>query len=376
MGTFFIDKEQLALEEQEAKERGISIFQLRHFKKMSEDKRNEIRKKREKAKKERLKKEQLQKEQIKRKKEKEKIKKFKEKELQKQKIKEKKEKEKLKKEQWLLEHPGEKPKKKRPVGRPKKRGPKKKYRRKKKIIVEKKQKHWNYKIISCKNGKQDGFIGVYLTIDKAYEKLKELTETNTDIVFPSLITHSEYGNSLSDSKYEYLLLERKFDDTIPKLRNEFGKLVEQRSNSENWNIIDKRKYQVEETFWVWGFNNKTERKTFPWIYENILIGGLSNSYDIKRVLLYKNKVIIKNDDDTMDLIFCKTKSDAFRFYQLLEEKVKQAKNRQIFFVGSYDVISDKRRKLEEELMEMTGWTKKKIQMPSTSEHKKLDFYQL
>jgi len=374
MGTFFIDKEQLALEEQEAKERGISIFQLRHFKKMSEDKRNEIRKKREQIKKERLKKEQLQKERLKIKKEKEKIKKLKEKELQKQKIKEKREKEKLQKEQWLLEHPEEKPKKKRPVGRPKKRGPKKKYKRRKKIIVEKKYNEWNYKIISCKNGKQNGFIGKYLSIDLAYEALNNLIN-NTNIIFPSLVTHGEKGNTLTDSIYEYLLLERKKEsDSIPLLRNEFGKLVEQHSNSENWNIIDKRKYQVEETFWVWGFNNKTERKTFPWIYENILLGRINDSYDIKRVLLYKNKIIIKNDDESMDIIFCKTKSDAFRFYQLLENKIKEDKIKQVFFIGSYDIISEKRRKLEEQLMEMTGWTKKKIQMSSTSEHKKQKLY--
>lgn len=370
MGNFFIDKATLEKEEQEALEKGISIFQLRHYKKLKQKRQENLLKKRKEA---RLQKQKdLEKEKRKKQKEKLKLKKLKEREKEKVKI--KKEREKIKKQQWLLEHPFEKPKKKRPVGRPKKRGPKKKYKRKKKI-VERKYNSWNYKIISCRNGKQNGFIGKYLSIELAYEALNKLTESNKDVIFPSLITHGECGNAISDSRYEYLLLERKIsNDSTPLLRNEFGKLVEQHSNSETWNIIDKRKYQVEETFWVWGFNNKTERKTFSWIYNNILIGRLRDSYDIKRVLLYKNKVIIKNDDESMDIIFCKTKSDAFRFYQLMENKVKEDKIRQIFFIGSYDIVSDKRRKLEEQLIEMTGWPKKKIQMSSTSEHKSQKIY--
>ena len=254
--------------------------------------------------------------------------------------------------------------KKRPVGRPKKKGPKRE-RRKKIPQRPKSYRTWNYKIVSSKNNRQNGFIGKYSTLEDAYEKLNELT-VNNKVFFPSKVSYTNNGSEICNTKYEYLLLEKKtIRDTF--LRNEYGKLVKQVTNSETWNIIDKRQYEVEETFGLWGYNARSDRKTFIWIYDNIIIGKLKSVYDIERILLYKNKIIIKNDNGETDIVFCKTISEAIRFYQKLEELLKN--NKQIFLIGDYSQISDKRRKLEEELMTLTGWTKKKLQMSSTSEHK-------
>ena len=349
-----IDKETLEREEQEAREWGVSVLRLRQIKKMHETRKKQGEKKRklEEKKKERQREQKRIKD----------LKKLQKEEEKKERIKEKK---RLKREKMLLEHP----KKKRHVGRPKKRGPKKKYKKKKKPIP-KPPITWDYKIVSCRNGRQNAYIDRFKCIEDAYEKLNQLVEESKNVIFPSKVLHGNCGAELVDTKYEYLLLERiKKEKKVSLLRNDFGKLVEQRSNSQKWNIIDKKLYYVEETFWVWGFNNRTDRKTFPWIYENIIVGRIQNAYDVKRVLLYKNKIIIKNDDETMDIIFCKTKSDAFRFYELLESFIKRDKIKQVFFIGSYDIRSDKREKLIQDLMKMTGWTKKKVQMSSTSEHK-------
>ena len=86
------------------------------------------------------------------------------------------------------------------------------------------------------------------------------------------------------------------------------------------------------------------------------------------MLLYKNKIVFKDDDENLDIVFCKTVSDAVRFYNLLQEWIQKNKIKQIFFLGQYNDISEKRRLLENQIMELTGWTKKKIQMTSTSEH--------
>jgi hypothetical protein len=53
-------------------------------------------------------------------------------------------------------------------------------------------------------------------------------------------------------------------------------------------------------------------------------------------------------------------------YNKIEEWVIQNKNKQILFLGNYSVISEKRKKLEKELMELTGWPIKKIQMKNTT----------
>jgi hypothetical protein len=126
---------------------------------------------------------------------------------------------------------------------------------------------------------------------------------------------------------------------------------------------------MEETFWVYGFDPVRGRKTFEWIYLNIIIGNIETKFDIKRVMLYKNKIVVKDDAGNLDIVFCKTIGDAIRFYNLLNEWVTKRKNRQVMMLGDYSRIGDKRRALETELMDKTGWTKRKIQMATSKKCK-------
>ena len=273
-----------------------------------------------------------------------------------------KEKERLKKEALREKKRLEAKKKKRGPGRPKKRGPKKKRKyisRKPKVY---KYRRCDFKIVAILNGKQKEYIGNYSTVEEAYSKMEELKKENNNVVFPRKVINA---GALKESRDEYLLLRKNRDGNLTdsQLRNEYGKLVEHKSNSNVWVIYDKCERLVEETFWVYGKCPKTERKNFEWIYENLLVNKLESSHEIQRVILYKNKIVIKHDEKPIDFIICKNISDAIRFYNLLEKWCK--KNRQIFFLGSYSRISDKRRELERELIELTGWEKKKIQYPST-----------
>lgn len=273
-----------------------------------------------------------------------------------------KEKERKKKEKEALREKKLLEKKKRGPGRPKKRGPKKKKKYVSKKPKIRKVRRCDFKIVATLNGKQKEFIGNYSTPEEAYNKLNELQKLNDNVVFPRKVINA---GKLKESRDEYLILQKnRHGDLKPgQLRNEFGKVVEQQTNSSVWEVYDKCERLVEETFWVYGKCPKTDRKTFEWIYENKLIGNLINSYDIERVVLYKNKLIIKHDELPMDIIICKNISDGIRLYNLLEEWCK--KNRQIFFLGSYNKVSDKRRQLENEIIELTGWDKRKIQCPST-----------
>ena len=257
---------------------------------------------------------------------------------------------------------GVKRKKKRGRGRPKKRGPKKK----KKYISKKpkvsKMKKYDYKIVSVSNGRQDKYIGKYYSLEKAYEEFKHLQTNNSNVIFKKRYTNYI---GIKECKYEYLLLKKNRNNDLGNnmLRNEFGKLIEHISTNPKWVIYDKCEKLVEETFWIYGMCPKTDRKTFEWIYENLIVNRLITDYDIERILIYKNKIVIKYDDKTMNIIFCKNKSDAIRFYELL--KVWCKKHKQVFFIGSYDKLSDKRRELEQEIMDYTGWNKLKIQRSTT-----------
>ena len=185
-------------------------------------------------------------------------------------------------------------------------------------------------------------------------------------MFPN--TNAAEGLRRGSAIYEYVLIEKN-DDESTVLRNEYGKLVEHKTNLEGWSIIDKIPQRLEETFSVWGYDFRSERKTFKWVYERLL-EGLDTKLDYKRVILYKNKVIFKEDDGYIDIIFCKCTEDSIKMYNLLEEWVKRDKIKQVLFLGSFNQLSEKRRALEDQIMEMTGWTRKKVQMDATTYYQK------
>ena len=281
-------------------------------------------------------------------------------------IKEKKKLREKEKEKKRKEREAEKKKHKKPVGRPKKRGPKKKYKRKKKALKKRGKKPMppiSYKIISCKNGKQNKLIGKYRNIEDAYEVFNKLKENDKNVIFPI----SSYGNDkLKNSIDEYVLIEKNDTKEASMLRNEYGVIIEHKTNREGWIILDKYRYLKEETFWVWGYDKKSDRKTFLWVFQNLLLNAFTSSYEHKMICTYKNKVVIKSDNGYMDLIFCKSQEDSIRFYNLLEKYSKKNRLKRAIFIGDFSRVSKQRRKLENELIEFTGLTKRKIQMKNTS----------
>lgn len=250
------------------------------------------------------------------------------------------------------------------MGRPKKRGRKKKRksRARKKIdgrVLFCIGKRKNYKIVSFVNKKQNKAIGNYATLKDAYDKIKELLEESEKVIFPK---NNRCWKNIIETTYEYLILERNPKGTKKSsiLKNDLGVLTEQTISADKWIIVDKFKYNIEETFWVWGYNPR-DRKTYTYIYNNILL----EIEGLVRVLLYKNKVLFKHDDGYYDIVFCKDMSDGIRFYNKLLADVKETKIKNILFIGDYSEISDKKRKLETELVKQTGFRLKKIQKQFT-----------
>lgn len=252
-------------------------------------------------------------------------------------------------------------KRKKKVGRPKKRGPKKKRVRRKINKIVKQRPVVDFKIISTINGRQNGYVGSYKTFIDGFAKLKELEEYNKQIIFPRKYINS---GTIGLMKDEYLLLEknRYGDKKSSMTRNDFGKFIKNEiTNSSKWVVRDKVIRLVEETFWVYGYDPKTDRKDAKWIYDNLLLGSLETPYDIIRVLVYKNKLVIKYDNKQTTMVMCKNKSDSIRLYNFMSDMIHKNKIKQIIFIGSYNTICNSRRELEKELLELTGWNKTKLQ---------------
>lgn len=274
-----------------------------------------------------------------------------------------KEKEKLRKKKEI-----EKNKHKRRVGRPKKRGPKKKRRNKPKTpkIDKRKMKPSNpirWKIVMCRNKKQTKVVGKFRNFEDACEFFSKLKDCDKEIVFPMEYTGTG-GNTSKSSIDEYIFIEK--SDTEPmSFRNEYGKIVKHETNLEEWVIIDKFQFKKEETFWVFGYDNHKDRKTFVWIYDNIIQSGIYSSFDMNIIYTYKNKLVIQHDDGSIDLVICKNSYDSTRMYNLLQGKIKKDKIKQVVFIGDKGSLlpSDKsRRKVEDAIIELTGWSLEKVRM--------------
>lgn len=248
---------------------------------------------------------------------------------------------------------------KKKVGRHRKPGPKPKKIKKIRIPIV-----WNYKIIITSNRKQIAYVNTYPSLEKAIDAFNDIKNTNNEIIFPVKFLNSKI---MKKANYEILLLERNLDNKPSnKLHNSYGKLVDNIIiNNNKWIIYDKAEKLVEETFWVYGYHPNLQRKNFMWIFNNLLLNNITEYSDILRIILFKNKVIIKKDNNDIELVICKNESDSIRLYNLLEEYCKKYKIKQIFFIGSANKISNFRKIIINDIMAKTNWNLKKINRSST-----------
>ena len=254
---------------------------------------------------------------------------------------------------------------KRKPGPKKHRGPKKK-----KPVVEKPaavKKPFNYQIVRFDMNKRRKTIGKYREIEEAYEKKDELLEQNKSVVFPRMFTNNGRNDAeIFDLKSEYLILAKNVDDKDPsKLRNEYGKFVTHVLDDNEWLIIDKFPCLEEETFWAYGFDQKKDRKTVEWIYDNFVLKHIEDSFSIVNIYVYNNKVLFRYDFNEFNFVICKNISDAIRMYNFMQEKAKKIK-KQVIFTGFVKGWGDSRGKDTIKMIKQkTGWKDKKIWERST-----------
>lgn len=220
-----------------------------------------------------------------------------------------------------------------------------------------------YKIIITSHGLQIEFINCYQNIKDANKAFKKITsENDKNVIFPiKYINHKK----IKEADYEILLLKRRerFDSKTQKLRNEFGQFVDHIiDNDDDWIIIDKSDYKKEESFWVFGFHPKHQRKDFLFILTNFFVRESNNNDLYKRILIYKNKLLIQYDNN-IEIIICKCIPDTVRLYSELEEKCEKLKIKNVFFSGFVSNII--RDKIEQIIMDKTGWNQLKVRRSST-----------
>jgi nucleoside diphosphate kinase len=221
-----------------------------------------------------------------------------------------------------------------------------------------------YQIIIAKDNKQVEYVGCYHTLNKATTAFAKLQKECENVVFP--IMHTNMGRSIKETKYELVIIKRKEVDESKTtlLRNNYGEFVEHETTYDEWVVFDKAPYYVEETFWVYGYHPLVQRKTFQFIFDTIVKPNATTKDSFLNVFVYLNKIVMETTNKT-ELITCKNKSDAIRFYNKLEEMSQKHKLKYIIFSGNWSLTNARRKEAVEKIQKLTNWNLLKIKRNNT-----------
>lgn len=215
---------------------------------------------------------------------------------------------------------------------------------------------WHIIIVS--QGKQLEDLFNTNTEEKVNKKFnKMLADNKENVKFP--IRWNICEHDVLEADYELVIIKLKEDDpTLKDVRDENGNIVKYASSSDNWVIYDRAPYDIEETFWVYGFHPSRQRKDYRWIYENFIYKDKDIKNKLRTIAIFKNKLLI-DSEDKLEMVICKNKSDCIRFYNEVEGDVKKDKIKNVIFMG--DVWESKSRKFWYDKVEnLTHWKWKKI----------------
>lgn len=220
-----------------------------------------------------------------------------------------------------------------------------------------------YSIILANHGKQLKVICSSKTEKGIYSKFNRLIEDNKSVMFP--VNYNNAKHQMINSDYEIVIIKCKSetDKDTTLIRNEYGKFINYSSSDEDWIIIDRASYNIEETFWVYGYHPRLQRKTFQWIFTEFIQKNKNNKYFFKTILIYNNKLLVDCNGD-LNMVICKNKSDAIRMYNLIEKECLDKKIKYILFMGD---IRKSQFKIEwmKKIQDLTHWSWTKIKRLST-----------
>lgn len=242
-------------------------------------------------------------------------------------------------------------------GRPKKRGRKKKVAEPKPKISRTSLPLYNIMLIN--HGKEIRNLYHSRGSALAQAAMKKLIEESDNVTFP--VRYNNSGSCMVEAEYEIILIKKREDeeDNVTLVRDQYGRFVETQSSHPDWLIMERRPYNIEETFWVYGYHPRMQRKTYQWILDNLV-----RTDGMKTVVVYKNKVLFEHDNEH-DLVICKNEGDAIRLYNEMEKDAKKLTNKRVFFIGMATKRSLAAKHCVEDIMRLTNWSKTKITRSST-----------
>lgn len=221
-----------------------------------------------------------------------------------------------------------------------------------------------YSIILTNHGRQLRSLAAEETEKAAHKRFNSLLkESRENVVFP--IEYNNHEHVMLRSNYEIVLIKyrKPGDERVSRVRDEYGRFREYEASDENWMVVERADYPIEETFWVYGFHPRLHRKTFTWVFENFIRRSADDKSSIRLVALYLNKIMVETDG-RLQMVICKNKKDAIRFYNKLEEWCIKKRMKYVAFFGDVGASRHKSQWIDK-IRKLTNWKDKKILRGST-----------
>ena len=190
-----------------------------------------------------------------------------------------------------------------------------------------------------------------------------MLKENKKVVFP--MRWNNHQHVMRECEYELVIIKGKdeLDKDVSKIKDDSGKYINYQSSDEDWIIYDRAPYNVEETFWVYGYHPRIQRKDFNWIFDNFISKDAKNKYMFKSVQVFKNKLLV-DINGKLEIVICKNKQDCVRLYNKIEEVSTNRKFKYIAFMGD---VTDSKYKSDwvDRIQQLTHWSNYKINRTST-----------
>ena len=252
-------------------------------------------------------------------------------------------------------------------GRKKKRGPKPK-KKVEAVVVKKEPKIKKYRVCMFDKKRQVGSVKNFYTAAEAIKYKQELLKENEKVEFPVRYRYADgYSGKQIAYDREYVILKKitnPDDERVTQIRNEYGKLVDHITTSENWQVYDKFPCLKEARFWVYGHGTSRELgKTYRWIVDNLITYYAESTNDYIRIVLFGNKLIIQYTPDDFELVFCINVNDGKRLYNKILEECGKYKN--IIFMGMLRQGSTLLTKFAHMVQKKTQWPMERVYRKTT-----------
>jgi hypothetical protein len=216
-----------------------------------------------------------------------------------------------------------------------------------------------YRVILTRNNEYVTTLHRCKTKQTSFVNFRKKIEENEKVIFPRKFVNY---NGIKPVKYKiYCVKDTEEDDDFRTVRDALGRVSVEKPLFDIWTVLDSADYQLEEEFWVYGRDAKTDRPTIHGIIKLIMknIGVVKTN---KVIVVVHNKLLIYNEE-SFDMVVCKCKKDAQRLHHALAKAAKNNKIKNLLFMGTASKANIS--KMYDLIVEKTGWRIQKVRRTST-----------